>query len=301
MPQNARKPLRLVKKVTRKDSDNGIVTTLQRGLTREKSTVAPTHSDEEEGLIPGQWPRKPTKDDSPGTPRRTRTLTAGDAASSPSELGSEVKATATNGRTPRTRMTKKAMAAAEQARREAYAQQLFHELNESVFDSGLPKETRLIWSTRLLSTAGKAKWHRSKEGIHTTSIELATKVLDEDERIRNTLSHEMCHLACWVISNAPKENHGRIFKAWAAKVMRARPEIEVTTKHDYEINYPYEWECANCAKIYGRFSRSIRPDECVCGKCKTGKLIPLFTVRTRKPKTTADAKLTATNPRGIRV
>ncbi|KAF4623122.1 hypothetical protein D9613_002032 [Agrocybe pediades] len=30
---------------------------------------------------------------------------------------------------------------------------------------------------------------------------------------------------------------------------------------------------------YGRFSKSIKPDECVCGACKEGKLVPLFPVR----------------------
>lgn len=34
------------------------------------------------------------------------------------------------------------------------------------------------------------------------------------ERIRNTLSHEMCHLACWIIDEAPTENHGALFKRW---------------------------------------------------------------------------------------
>ena len=30
------------------------------------------------------------------------------------------------------------------------------------------------------------------------------------------MSHEMCHLACWIISNAPDEQHGSIFKGWYA-------------------------------------------------------------------------------------
>ncbi|CAL1696674.1 unnamed protein product [Somion occarium] len=198
------------------------------------------------------------------------------------------------------RMTKKASKAAEQARREVYAQELFDELNECVFDDGLPKETRLVWSNRLITTAGKANWQRTRDGVHTASIQLAMKVLDEDERIRNTLSHEMCHLACWIISAEPKENHGKIFKAWAAKVMRTRPDIEITTRHDYEIKYPYEWKCQECSKIYGRFSKSIRPDECVCGACKVGRLQPLFEVKTRTPrtpKTTANSRMAATTPR----
>ncbi|KAH7929391.1 hypothetical protein BV22DRAFT_1116952 [Leucogyrophana mollusca] len=188
------------------------------------------------------------------------------------------------------RITKKAQAAAEQARREKYASEPFVELNRTVFNGGLPKETKLNWSKRLLTTAGKARWHRSRDGVDTTEIELATKILDCDERIRNTLSHEMCHLACWIINNDPKEGHGRAFKTWAARVTRKRPEIEISTRHNYEISYPYEWKCEQCSKIYGRYSKSIRPDECVCGACKVGKLIPLFTQRApRTPKVSRNA------------
>ena len=72
---------------------------------------------------------------------------------------------------------------------------------------------------------------RSRDGVQTTEIELAEKILDCDgecgswriyvgvhagraERIRNTLSHEMCHLACWIINGDPKENHGKAFHSW---------------------------------------------------------------------------------------
>ncbi|OCH92687.1 hypothetical protein OBBRIDRAFT_726371 [Obba rivulosa] len=183
------------------------------------------------------------------------------------------------------RTTKKALAQAEQARREAYARALFDELNEVVFGGGIPASTQLRWSNRLLTTAGKAKWHRSRDGAQTSEIELATKVLDCDERIRNTLSHEMCHLACWIINKNIKESHGNIFKGWAAKVMQVRPDIEVSTRHSYEIAYKFEWKCENCAKVYGRHTKSIRPDECVCGGCRAGRLIPLFETPRRTPQT----------------
>jgi predicted SprT family Zn-dependent metalloprotease len=175
--------------------------------------------------------------------------------------------------------------AEEQARREKYAAELFEELNSTIFNNNLPPETKLNWNKRLLTTAGRAKWHRSRDGVQTTEIELAAKILDCDERIRNTLSHEMCHLACWIINGNPKEGHGQAFKAWANKVMIKRPEIEITTRHNYEISYPFEWKCEKCSKVYGRYSKSIRPDECVCGVCKVGKLIPLFVQRApRTPK-----------------
>jgi hypothetical protein len=61
-------------------------------------------------------------------------------------------------KTPRT--SKKTLALAEQAERAAYAQSLFDELNRGVFAGGLPVETTLIWSNRLLTTAGRARWHR---------------------------------------------------------------------------------------------------------------------------------------------
>lgn len=63
-----------------------------------------------------------------------------------------------NKETPR--LSKKAQVAAEQERRVTYARSLFEELNRSVFEDKLPKETKLNWSKRLLTTAGRAKWHR---------------------------------------------------------------------------------------------------------------------------------------------
>jgi hypothetical protein len=58
------------------------------------------------------------------------------------------------------RMTKKVKAEAEAARLESYAEILFSELNKAVFQNKLPQSTKLVWSKRLLTTAGKAKWHR---------------------------------------------------------------------------------------------------------------------------------------------
>ena len=50
--------------------------------------------------------------------------------------------------------------AEEQARRQKYATDLFAKLNKDVFGDRLPKNTTLEWSKRLLTTAGRARWHR---------------------------------------------------------------------------------------------------------------------------------------------
>ena len=68
---------------------------------------------------------------------------------------------------------------------------------------------------------------------------------------------------------------------------------------------------------YGRFSKSIRPDEVgacyrvlmrcdfsdtsflsVCGACKIGTLHPLFAVRTKTPRKTVNSQMAARSPRG---
>jgi len=88
--------------------------------------------------------------------------------------------------------------------------------------------------------------------------------------------------------------HGKIWKSWAARVMKIRRDIEISTRHSYEINYPYEWKCDKCFKVYGRYSKSIRPDECLCGVCRIGRLVPLFTSRASKtPKTNATSRMAA--------
>jgi hypothetical protein len=80
------------------------------------------------------------------------------AAATPKTPRNAAKPKYTPAKTPRT--SKKALAQAEQAERAAYAQSLFNELNRTVFAGGLPAETSLIWSNRLLTTAGRARWHR---------------------------------------------------------------------------------------------------------------------------------------------
>ncbi|KAG6850149.1 hypothetical protein C0991_010698, partial [Blastosporella zonata] len=74
---------------------------------------------------------------------------------------STARAVGSNPRKPR--ISKKAQAAVEQERRAFYARKLFEELNHAIFDDKLPKETKLNWN-----------------GVQTTEIELAEKILDCD-------------------------------------------------------------------------------------------------------------------------
>jgi hypothetical protein len=95
------------------------------------------------------------------------------------------------------------------------------------------------------------------------------------ERVRNTLSHEMCHVACWLIDGQIKGRYLDLYSAiscqflrqslmansstngalangvaaslliWhncrARRVERKDPVIEISVEHTYDIYYPFEW------------------------------------------------------------
>ncbi|OCF38396.1 hypothetical protein I317_07839 [Kwoniella heveanensis CBS 569] len=166
------------------------------------------------------------------------------------------------------------------------ADSIFSDLDKRVFEGrigvngGVGAGARIEWNKRLLTTAGVARSKRTTKNGQSKRefwIELSEKVLTGKEQIINTVAHEMCHLATWIISNDYKNAHGSVFKSWGRKVMRARSDVEVTTKHSYVIEYKYEWKCGNerCGKIYKRHSKSIDISKHACGSCK-GKLKPMF-------------------------
>ena len=72
-------------------------------------------------------------------------------------------------------------------------------------------------------------------------IELSSKVLDSPDRLRDTLIHEMCHAASWIISGY-RDGHGPLWRTWAEKAMRRFPELPVIDRcHSYQINTKYTY------------------------------------------------------------
>uniref|UniRef100_A0A7S1BDD0 SprT-like domain-containing protein n=1 Tax=Corethron hystrix TaxID=216773 RepID=A0A7S1BDD0_9STRA len=174
------------------------------------------------------------------------------------------------------------------AKKDILTQTYFNEFNRKVFHSAL-SEVKVEWSTRLQTTAGITKLRRmckttttksgdkhlkSVEEIErTASIELSTKVLDNEDRLKETLLHEMCHAAQWLIDGVSKPPHGDSFKRWAKRSMSVT-NVRVTTTHQYEITYKYAWGCTTCKTVIKRQSRSIDTTRQVCGKCR-GNLIEI--------------------------
>lgn len=139
---------------------------------------------------------------------------------------------------------------------------------------------KITWSKTLQKTAGRAQWKgerfRDREGRvntkHHASIELAERIIDDEYRLINTLAHEYCHLANYMISNVRDQPHGASFKQWGLRCKEALKDhpvyggrINVTTKHTYKIDYKYVWSCVGCSQTYGRHSKSIDPNRSRCG------------------------------------
>ncbi|RDL30450.1 uncharacterized protein BP5553_10328 [Venustampulla echinocandica] len=177
-------------------------------------------------------------------------------------------------------------------KKNAIAHSFLAELDEKITDNkiaGFCASTggvKIAWSKKLLSTAGRANWKREtikSSGLgpdgkpapptyrHHATIELAEKVIDDEDRLLNVVAHEFCHLANYMVSNMKTNPHGKEFKAWASKCSHVfgNRGIRVTTKHSYAIDYKYVWECENCGLEFKRHSRSIDPKRHQCGVCKS--------------------------------
>ncbi|KAF4453733.1 hypothetical protein F53441_3626 [Fusarium austroafricanum] len=182
--------------------------------------------------------------------------------------------------------TKKSFDARKHALAESFLAELDHEITQGRI-AELAESTggvKLVWTKTLNTTAGRASWRRetsrttrkadgaelSATHKHHASIELAEKVIDDEHRLLNVMAHEFCHLANFMISGVTTNPHGREFKIWAAKCSAAFGDrgIEVTTKHTYEIDFKYVWECDECGTEFKRHSKSIDPQRHRCGSCK---------------------------------
>ena len=121
----------------------------------------------------------------------------------------------------------------------------FDEFNERIFDSRLPKDTKLVWNGRLSSTAGYCK-NVTRLGVRSSEIHMSSKVCTTAERMRDTLAHEICHAACFLI-NQVNDGHGSVWRSWANMInvtYRHIPKISVT--HSYFVEKKYVFRCQGC-------------------------------------------------------
>ena len=115
--------------------------------------------------------------------------------------------------------------------------------------------TQVVWNAKLQRTAGYCKMSTSLGGRRDARIDLSSKVIDNVDRLRDTLAHEMCHAAQWLLDGSAKPPHGARFKYWAKKFEGAVAGVGITTCHSYEIHYKYRYRCDGRAEMPPRSRR----------------------------------------------
>ncbi|XP_014650356.1 PREDICTED: acidic repeat-containing protein [Ceratotherium simum simum] len=155
-------------------------------------------------------------------------------------------------------------------------QRIYTLLNSSVFHKKLPEKIDISWNKKMLRTAGLCTTgetqHPKRERY--AKIEISLKVCDSADRLRDTLVHEICHAASWLLDGI-RDSHGDAWKYYAKKSNMVHPELpRVTRCHNYKINYRIYYECSQCKSRVGRYTRSLNTERFICAICK-GPLVML--------------------------
>ncbi|XP_058504967.1 germ cell nuclear acidic protein isoform X1 [Solea solea] len=160
---------------------------------------------------------------------------------------------------------------------------LYQLYNTSVFDSKLPADMSVTWNKKMRKTAGYCITGQERGGgSRYARIELSEKVCDSADRLRDTLIHEMCHAATWLI-NGVRDGHGNFWKFYARKSTVVHPELPMVTRcHTYDIKYKFQYQCTRCQNSIGRHSKSLDTQRFVCALC-TGHLVLLTPSKPRAP------------------
>ncbi|XP_061758042.1 germ cell nuclear acidic protein isoform X2 [Nerophis ophidion] len=167
--------------------------------------------------------------------------------------------------------------------KEELTSKLYQMYNSSVFDNKLPVNMSVTWNKKMRKTAGYCVTGQERgQGDRYARIELSEKVCDSADRLRDTLIHEMCHAATWLI-NGVRDGHGGFWKLYARKSILVHPELPMVTRcHSYDIKYKFTYQCTRCQNRIGRHSKSLDTQRFVCALC-TGQLVLLTPSKPRPP------------------
>uniref|UniRef100_A0A3B5LID1 Germ cell nuclear acidic peptidase n=1 Tax=Xiphophorus couchianus TaxID=32473 RepID=A0A3B5LID1_9TELE len=168
-------------------------------------------------------------------------------------------------------------------KKEELTNKLYQLYNTSVFDNKLPTNMSVTWNKKMRKTAGYCITGQEKGGGNRYArIELSDKVCDSADRLRDTLIHEMCHAATWLI-NGVRDGHGNLWRLYARKSTLIHPELPMVTRcHSYDITYKFQYQCKRCQNTIGRHSKSLDTQRFVCALC-TGQLVLLTPSKPRAP------------------
>ncbi|XP_008069111.2 acidic repeat-containing protein [Carlito syrichta] len=159
-------------------------------------------------------------------------------------------------------------------------QKIYSLINSSVFDKKMPEKIDIGWNKKMLRTAGVCATSeiRYPKRKRYARIEIALKVCDSADRLRDTLIHEVCHAASWLLDGI-RDSHGDAWKYYARKSNMVHPELPLVTRcHNYSLNYKILYECTQCKARIGRYTKSLDTTRFICARCM-GSLVMLPSTR----------------------
>ncbi|CAB3406050.1 unnamed protein product [Caenorhabditis bovis] len=165
--------------------------------------------------------------------------------------------------------------------RENLTKKLFDIFKERCFSEIPDSLLKIEWNSRLRKSAGQCRNH----SLGSSTIEMSTVVCTTAERVRDTLVHELCHAAVWIVDKLYKEGHGPGWKKWARQCMREFKSLPMIERcHSYEIEAKFFYVCENsyCEQTIKRQSKSLDMDRKICGRCKGKFILYRFDRRTNQ-------------------
>jgi SprT-like family len=100
---------------------------------------------------------------------------------------------------------------------------LFRLFDKEVFDERLKRVT-VEWDVLDPAVAGDCEFLNGPRGNRNAKIRLNSLYNKSPARVRDTLIHEMCHAAEWIICGS-EGNHEAVWLFWREKAMRVYPQL----------------------------------------------------------------------------
>lgn len=131
------------------------------------------------------------------------------------------------------------------------------------------------WNNRMITTAGWAITRRDPDlNVRKLFVELASRLITDEKRLKDTLAHEYCHVAARIVDrDRSRRHHGRAFKKWA-KLVDRHFGIKIETYHKYptrrrRTKNAYAWRCIDHGHVIQRHRPYFDPNRHLCPSCRS--------------------------------
>ena len=130
------------------------------------------------------------------------------------------------------------------------AQKIFAVFNFSVSGHRLnPSKIEIVFNDQLWTASGIHRvYYRDHESPYRKKsfIYLSIRHLDNPERLRKTLLHELCHAAVYHIDQTMEDGHGPKWHWWVQQVGHKHPNISKITETANYISNKHLYKCIKC-------------------------------------------------------